>query len=156
MASIITQPNGRKAIQFSLGGGAKRQTVRLGKVSRKAAETVKVRIEHLVSHIITGHPLEDETSRWVARLDDGMADRLAAVGLIPERASATLGPFIDQYSARRKDVKASTATVYSHTRRNLIEFFGADKPLRELTPGDADDWRLSLVDQGLAENTVRR
>ncbi|MHC4329877.1 MAG: tyrosine-type recombinase/integrase [Planctomycetota bacterium] len=56
----------------------------------------------------------------------------------------------------RNDVKSGTATFYGHTRRNLIDFFGENKPLREITPGDADQWRLYLLGQGLAENTVRR
>jgi hypothetical protein len=47
--------------------------------------------------------------------------------------------------------------VWRQTRRNLIEFFGADKPLRTITKGDADTWRLYLIEQGLAEDsTVRR
>ena len=42
-------------------------------------------------------------------------------------------------------------------RRNLIGFFGPDKPLREITPGDADKWRLYLIgNQKLGRNTVRR
>ena len=32
----------------------------------------------------------------------------------------------------------------------------ADKPLRDITPGDADSWRVWLMGQSLAENTVRR
>ncbi len=73
MASIIKYPNGRKAIQFSLGPYTKRRTIRLGKVSRKAADSIRTRVEQLVSSVITGHAADDETSRWVADLDDGMA-----------------------------------------------------------------------------------
>jgi len=46
--------------------------------------------------------------------------------------------------------------VYGHTRRNLIDHFGADKLLKEITPGDADGWRLYLIGLGLSDNTVRR
>jgi integrase len=57
--------------------------------------------------------------------------------------------------------------VYGHTRRCLVEYFGAVKPLTEITPADADDWRrwLGLAKnekrperggQGLSDNTVRR
>jgi hypothetical protein len=28
--------------------------------------------------------------------------------------------------------------------------------LREITPGDVDEWRLSLVRSGLSDNTIRR
>ena len=63
---------------------------------------------------------------------------------------------IDAYIAERTDVKSGTATFYGHTRRNLTDFFGADKPLREIMPGSADQWRAYLAGQGLADNTVRR
>jgi integrase len=54
-------------------------------------------------------------------------------------------------------VNGSTATVYGHTRRCLVEYLGADRPLQEITAGDADAWRLWLIEhEKLADNTVRR
>jgi replicative DNA helicase len=35
----------------------------------------------------------------------------------------------------RKDVKPATKINWRHTRRNLLEFFGPDKPIREITAG---------------------
>jgi hypothetical protein len=78
-----------------------------------------------------------------------------------------LGPFLESYIAKRCDVKGGTAVVYGHTRRCLVEYFGPDQPLAEITPADADDWRrwLGLAKnkkqpekggQGLSDNTVRR
>ena len=86
MASITNQPNCRKTIQF-VGSDGKRRSLRLGKTNRKAAAAFKVKVEHLVSASITGHPLDEETSRWLAGLDDVMIDRLAAVGLTSPRPS---------------------------------------------------------------------
>jgi hypothetical protein len=82
-------------------------------------------------------------------------------------AGSTLAAFLDTYVAKRSDVKGGTAVVYGHTRRCLVDYFGADKPLSEITPADADDWRrwLGLAKneddskaggQGLSDNTVRR
>jgi integrase len=155
MASISRESKGRRTIQF-VGADKKRRSIRLGKVSQRTAEATKVRVEHLVAARITGHALDDETARWVANLDDVLRDKLSAVGLVPKREAITLAAFIDGYIASRGDVKPATATVYGHTRRNLVEHFGADKLLRDITPGDADEWRLSLVNAGLADNTVRR
>ena len=156
MASITRELSGRRVIQF-VGADKKRRSVRLGKVSQKVAEAVKVRIEQLVSATITGHAMDDETARWIAGLDHTLRDRLAAVRLVPRREVATLAAFLDGYIASRADVKGSTATVYGHTRRCLVQFFGADKPLRDITEGDADAWRLWLIgNQELADNTVRR
>jgi integrase len=156
MASVIRDKNGRKRIGFTAGDGT-RKTLRLGKATLRQAEAIKVRVEQLVmaSTGITG-VVDDETVKWLTGLDEVMYDKLAAVGLVAERYSATLGDFVTAYIQERKDVKSGTATFYGHTRRNLIDFFGEDKPLREITPGDADQWRLYLLEQGLAENTVRR
>ncbi len=156
MASISKQPNGRKTIQF-VGADGKRRSVRLGKSSMRQAEAVKVHVERLAAAAVSGHVTDAETSRWVAGLDSTLADKLANVGLIAKQERATLAAFIDGYIAKRTDVKGATATVYGHTRRNLVEFFGADKPLPDITPGDADEFKLYLLEQGLAEDsTVRR
>ncbi len=155
MASISRQPGGRRTIQF-VGRDNRRRSVRLGKVSQRAAEAVKVRVEQLVAASITGHPTDDETARWLVGLDSVLYDRLAAVQLVPKRHGVMLAAFIDAYVDSRDDVKPATATVYGHTRRCLVAFFGDDKPLRDITPGDADLWRLGLIRSGLADNTVRR
>ncbi len=128
----------------------------MGKVTRRTAEIVCRRVEYLVSAMITGNPLDDDTARWVASIDDVLAGRLAAVGLLAPRASTHLKGFLDAYVKGRIDVKPTTKQVYGHTRRNLVEYFGPTKPLRSITPGDADDWRRWLSSQGLSENTVRR
>lgn len=156
MASIGNDPNGRKRILF-VAGDATRRTIRLGKATMKQAEGFKVKVEQLVTAAITGS-MDDETARWLAELPDTMHSRLAAVGLVKARQSVNLAAFIDGYIAARCDVKPATATVLGHTRRNLVEFFGADKPLRDITPGDADQWRaVHLIgSEKLSDNTVRR
>ena len=143
-------------LQFTAADG-KRRSVRLGKVSQRNAEAVRVRVEALVAASLTGHSIDDDTARWVAGLDDVMTRRLANAGLVPKRETATLAAFVDKYIGSRRDVKPQTATIWRHTRRCLVSHFGANKPLRDITPGDADGWRLWLItDEGLAENTARR
>ncbi len=148
--------NGRKRILFVAGDGS-RKTLRLGKATAKQAEAAKVKVEALVTAGITGS-MDDEVARWLADLPDAMHTRLAAVGLVKARQSVNLAAFIDGYIADRCDVKPATATVLGHTRRNLVEFFGPDKPLRDITPGEADQWRtVHLIGkEKLADNTVRR
>ena len=156
MASITREPNGRRTIQF-VGSDGKRRSIRLGKCSQKTAEAVRVRVEHLAAAQQTRSALNGETARWVADLDTQLADKLGAVGLIPRRERATLQAFIDSYIEGRTDVKFRTKWKYQTTRQNLLDFFGSDKPLRAITPGDADDWRLRLADKGrLSENTIRK
>ncbi len=155
MASIAEDPNGRKRIIFADGDGA-RKAIRLGKCDRKAAENFRLRIEKIVSAKITGGTADDETTRWITNLTGQMYDKLAAVGLVKQRNSQRLAAFIDGWITNRTDVKSATATVFGHTRRNLVEFFGADKVLRDITRGDADQWRSYLTNQKLAGPTMRR
>jgi len=47
MASITNDPNGRRRLQFTDANG-RRQTVRLGKMPKRTAESVKVYVEHRI------------------------------------------------------------------------------------------------------------
>ncbi len=156
MASIGKDPNGYRRILFVAPDG-KRKTIRLGKATQRTAEGVKTKVEALVVSALTGSPMEDEVARWVAGLDSTMADKLAKVGLIGKQKRATLAAFLDNYVDGRPDWKGSTATVYGHTRRCLVDYFGAEKPLHEITADDAAQWRAWLSShEKLADNTVRR
>lgn len=155
MASISKSADGSRMIQFA-GRDGKRRSVRLGKMPLRMAESIKRRVECLVAAQLSQHAVDDETSRWVARLDERLADKLARVGLIPQRDSSTLKPFLDGYKLGRADVKSGTKIFYQQTIDKLVEFFGANRQLRDVTAGDADQFRLRLVADGLAENTVRR
>ena len=38
----------------------------------------------------------------------------------------------------------------------MLDYFAEDKPLKDITAGDADLWRIHLINSELSENTVRR
>jgi len=162
VASIGNDPNGRKRILVVTSDG-KRKTIRLGKMSLKDAQAFRTKVEALVTYGTTG-VMSDETAAWLRALPDAIHTRLAVAGLDPERPNTHLAAFLDAYVARRVGVtaKKSTARIWSHTQRSLIAFFGADKPLQKITPGDADNWQLDLTKrQGklgphMADSTVRR
>ena len=160
MASIANDPGGRRRILFVAPDG-KRPTIRLGKVSRRAAEAVKFRVEQLLAAKLTGHAIEADTARWVAELDPTMADKLAAVGLIPKRGlpvaqTITLAAFIAEYISGRPAMKPNTLKNYRQTERILIEFFGRETMLADVTPGDCDDWHAHEVGRGQAAATIGR
>ena len=168
MASVSKYGKGCRRIQFSEPDGT-RPSIWLGKVSQRTAEGIKLRVERLIEAKRMHRPHEPEMLDWLEGLDDELAGKLAGVGLIEPRESlgaSTLALFLDGYIASRTDVKGDTAIVYGHTRRCLVHYFGADKPLAEIRPGDADEWRRYLgrpkvkgkpqSGEGLAENTVRR
>ncbi len=157
MASITKEPGGRKTVQF-IGADGRRRSIRLGKMSISQATKVKLAVENLAAAVATNQTPDPETLEWVNGFDAVLRAKLAKAGLIAGRKSALLGPFLDGYIASRQaDTKPGTRLVYGHTRRNLIDFFGADKPLRAITEGDADAWRLDLVRRPrLSDNTIRR
>jgi len=157
MASISTESHGTRRIQFA-GGDGRRRTLRLGKATLKQAQTVRLRVEQLVTASLLGHPLDEETSRWLAGIDDALHARLAAVGLVKPRAGerATVGAFVDAFIAGRPDVKPHTRLNLKQVRRWLVNYFGENRDLRAITPGDAEDWRAFMLNEGLGENTIRR
>ena len=158
MASISRQPNGRRTIQFIAPDG-KRRSVRLGKVTQRIAETVKLRVELLVAAKLAGHAIDDETARWLAGLDATMTDKLAAVGLVPKREPAsitTIAGFLAEYVSRRTDVKPATKEVWRQTERNLKECYGASRDLRTIDETLAEDFKIFLLKEKLAPTTIAK
>ena len=81
------------------------------------------------------------------------------VGQIPTRngrTKGTLAAFLDSYIEKRIHVKGDAKVVWGHTKRNLLAFFGENKILRGIMPGDAEDFRLYLVGQGLSATTIHK
>jgi integrase len=152
----------------------KRTPLHLGRhATKRWADEVRGHVEHLVSAALQHKAPPDDTSKWVAALSDAkLRNRLAAIGLIvaPEKvARQTLKGFLDAYMASRPDLKEGTRIALQQAIGYLTEFFGADKPLHEIRPGDADAWRAFLASkkkllgkkkiastENLAEATIRR
>jgi len=158
MASIAKDKNGCRRIQFVAPDG-RRPTIRLGKVSQRSAEGIKYRVEQLLESLNLNRPMEADLAQWVTDLEPPLAKKLARVGLIAKteaKAAVTLGPFIESYVKSRVDVKPATKEVWRQGEMGLIEFFGSDKSIGEITPGDADNYKLHLIGKKLAPMTVRK
>ncbi len=164
-AHITREKNGHKTIQFT-GVDGKRRSVRLGKMPQRSAETVKRRVESLIAARISGHAVDDETARWIAKLDQPLADKLAKAQLISSRTQATLGGFISSYiSQHGPTVKPGTLTTWLQCERLLLEHFTPSTPLRSITEGHAIEWRNYLLTRDhsrikrarkLSESTIRK
>lgn len=158
MASLINDSNGRKRIQFTAPNG-ERKTIRLGKMAKRSAESIKFRVEHLVVAKLTGHAIDDDTARWITDLEPAMIDRLVRVGLIEPVAKPKpvgLGEFLDAYHDRRTDVKPITREVWRQSIRCLKDFYGADRAIDSITEGDAEDFRIWLLERKYAKTTVAK
>jgi hypothetical protein len=160
MASIAKDgDNGRRRILFIDPSDGRRKTLRLGRCSDRAAETVCRHLEELVSAKIRGHAIGPATAAWLGEISDGLQERLVKVGLTEsrDRAPAALGQFTAGYiDSRRADAKPRTIINLCQSRRELVGHFGEGRAMREITSGDAIEFRSAMLGRGLADNTVRR
>jgi integrase len=154
MANLDIDKTGLKRIRFRAVYG-RRKTIRLGRTPKKDAETICNYVTRLETAQRVGTVPDADTIQWLARIADWLHSKLVQVGLVAEKQSATLGAFLEQYITGRSDIKPSTRCNLEQVKRNLLEFFGADRPLGSVTPGDADGFRVFLLER-LADNTVRR
>jgi integrase len=167
MASMY-QIKGRTQIQFK-GPDNKRRTLRLGKIDDRAAKDILGHVEHLAGCWFNKMPPCKATFEWVSKLLTDPAwhwlyDRLSDAGLVTERdrpdkkskaAMTKLGPFTTAYIESRIDVEPNTKTNLELSRFWLVKHFGESKPMSEITPGDADEYRRWLGTE-LGDNSVRR
>lgn len=161
MASISTY-RGKKgtyrAIQFVAADG-KRKSIRLGKISERNAVTIKGHVEELNNASIYQQAPARRTAEWIADLDDTLAGKLAAVGLIPKRKepiTTLLGPFLDLYVSRRIDTKPATREVWGQVVRNLKDHFGVARNVASINEGHAEGFKLYLIGEKLAPTTVSK
>jgi integrase len=154
MASLSKiPPRGKKGaatwrIQF-IDGAGERLSIYLGSVPRKAAEAWKTRVEHLVASLVTGVAWDTDLACWVRDLPDVSHRKLANVGLVEPREpdprdGLVLATLIRTF-IERSTVKPVTIRSFKQTLDCLTAFFGADKPIRTITPEDADRWRAWIV-----------
>lgn len=158
MASIANDPGGRRRVLFVDPSGD-RKAIRLGKVSSRAADGVKYRVEQLLESILLQRAMEGDLAQWVADLEPRMAKKLAAVGLIPmpeAKALTKLGPFLKAYVESRADLKGSTKLVRNIVTADLTGFFGEDTDVRIIDAGRADDFKQHLIGRKLAATTVHK
>lgn len=155
MASICDDPGGRRRILF-VDANENRKAIRLGEIERKSAESIARHVEALLSAKITGQPVRRDTAVWLTGIGSALRKKLAGVGLIEAPKRAVLGEFLRAYVLNRPDVKPATLEVWQQPCRNLTTFFGDDKPLRNITTGDADQFKAWLLTQELAPATVAK
>ena len=162
MASISKAPKGQKIVQFVSPEGS-RKSIRLGKVDMRGAESVARHVESLLSHKICGQAMTRETAVWLSDLPIPLKLKLAKVGLIEaelpgdapieDPKQTFIGAFLDGYILSRRDVKPATLVVWQQPCRNLKVFFGEDRRLADITPGDCKQFREWLLLQKLAPAT---
>ncbi len=154
MASM-TRRNSVTVLQFFDADG-RRRTMTLGRLTAKQADRLRSKIEPLITASLTGESVDDDIAVWVSKLPAALADKLAAVDLIPRRETALLGAFVDGYLDQRADVKPGTLIVMRQARIWLCRFLGGDRRIDRVTVADADSYRAHMIGSGLARATVAK
>jgi len=155
MASVIDDPNGRRRIQFVAPDG-KRKTIRLGKIDRKTAESICRHVEALLTAKIGGQPFPQGTAVWLASIGEKLRQRLVRVGLVDDTPLVpTVAQWCQDYLNSRSDLAHRTRLGLQQTARLLVEHFGTERRLDQVTAGDAEAL-VHALEKRYAPNTVRR
>ena len=157
MASVNKDAKGWRVLFVDSNGA--RKTIRLAgipKMNKARAEEIGRYVDDLNGAKCSNGSTDRKTSLWLADIGQTLHNKLASVGLIEQRVSSTLGEFIADY-IERADVAPGTKMNFRTVERNLVDYFGADKPMRSVTAADAKAFRQWLQDhEEQAENTMRR
>lgn len=155
MASVIPRPGGHHWIQLRVGPA--RHTIRLGRCSRKDAESTRTRVEALAVALELGTDPDVETAVWLARCGDVLHHRLTAAGLTHGRSrvrDVTLGvfadAFLDEYTAGGDASKLTIQVALQRVRSH----FGDDRIMRRVTEADAAAFRLAMESHDYAQATI--
>jgi len=171
MASLDREKRNGKEIGWRIRwtqDDGRQLTLRLGDITRRNAERMLLLVERLLEARRLGVPLDSETAKWIKELGEDMTERLAKVGLVEAKKNVQLGEFLRDYLARRPDVALGTVRHWKKVISRLVQYFGEDRGLASITPGEARDWsywlrtpaarcnRYEGKEGGLLENTARR
>jgi len=162
MATIYTidkKKRPKRALQFRTENGM-RKTIRLGAIGYDVAQEFKRKVERLLSWRATGDTPDAQTARWVSSLSDDMHDKLVKAGLVSPRVPVSDAPklseFLDKYIRQRTDLKPSSIKKLKQTIEHAKAYFTAAPSIDTITADNAKDWRVWLLERGLAEATVRQ
>jgi integrase len=160
MACIHQVSGGGWIVQFMpVERGRTRQRLPIGRVTKREAEAIKGHIERILETRKAGLALDEQSEKWLAKLPDRQRQRLIEKGVIENsgrRVRSTLSGFLDDYLRSRTDIEPGTRDLLRNARKWLEEFFGPDREMDSITPGEADEYRVWLgAEAGHAENTIR-
>lgn len=144
MANLTTRGNGSRFIRFADQTG-KVQSITLGKIAKRDAEAVLIKVEALASCAVTGCKPSRDVALWVRDLDDKLHDKLAAVGLVTRRDRTTLGDWLTLYlDERKREIKPESLRKLKQTEAKLLAHFDPGTALHAITGQHAKAWQGTL------------
>lgn len=145
MANISCERRGKRILYraFFRDERGNRKSVRLAGVTKRGAEAVAVKLQAIVSSRITGAPLPDEVSHWLAKVDGELRDKLVQLGMATPRQRFSLDAYVEHFIERKPTISERTATNLRQTKKQLINFLG-NVDLKDISPEQAQAFRRKL------------
>jgi integrase len=163
MAQLTQLANGTRRVQWTSPIDGARRTLRLGKVSKRDAETVRGHVANLLSAQCLGVGVDASTSAWLSRVSDALKIRLARCHLItgveipPRTVRKTLKDFFDAYiEQRRSAVKPATVLVWKTASKSFMDAVGTDLRIDELRASHATTWIDAMRSANLSPATQHK
>ena len=123
MASIAKLKNGTRRLAFT-DEAKKRFYIRLGKVTARDADSIRIKVENILNAKLLNLPLTPDLVHWLMNLSDKFHEKLAKTGLIEPRKQVTLSKFINPYIDDKVDNTESTKANKRISAQMLFHFFG--------------------------------
>ncbi len=163
MASITNNKSkrggGLKTIQFKYSTGGERYSIRLGKLDTKQAKKIAIKVEELLACKETALPWSMELTSWINAIGEDLTESLVKVKLLPTlKNNAKLEVFTREYIEGQKSSKATTRRALLTVALRIIDYFGSDCKMKDVTSADADNFKIHLqgkYSQATVGRTIR-
>lgn len=144
MASIYAAKNGRWQIDV-YGFGR----IYTGTTSKHDAETILWHVERLVVAKELGNPPDGITEQWLRGVSLRIRKRLAAIGLLSDSQSQTIGELCEAF----RKTKPNLHTLHNRTIENVKAYFGEGSPIKSVTKITALAFKAWLATEGKSPAT---
>ena len=134
----------------------KRAEIILSHTCQKNANIVLYNVENILANKLSGQSMSDGTAVWIKSLSQQLRKKLAIKGLVDDLVVSTLGDFVESIFLARKDVENSTIEVWRQPVRNLIDYFGKNVDMKNISAGKAEKFYHDLASKKLAHTTLRK
>ncbi|MEQ8847560.1 tyrosine-type recombinase/integrase [Botrimarina sp.] len=145
-------------IQVMIDG--QRRSIRLGKMPKAQADNARRHVEALASARIDGSAPPEPTAAWVGGLSDTLRGRLERAGLVrprDARSGMTVGELVDKFRASKfPNYKPRSKATVDMGLKAVLRIMGSETLVRDVTPGDCEDYSNQLKSEGLSKATVHK
>ena len=121
----------------------KRYHIRLGKITAKDADSIRIKVESILNAKAFKMPLPPDVSKWLTEISDDFYAKLAQTGIIDPKKSTTLEDFISTYIESRTDNSEDTKVNKRQAAKTLYHYFGKHRDPESISEEEAKaytDW----------------